>query len=56
MLLGGKGVYPCEYMDSWEKSNETSLPPKKAFYSELNLENVMIKTIRPHKKYGKYLE
>ena len=40
MLLGGKGVYPYEYMDSWEKSNETSLPPKKAFYSELNLEDV----------------
>ena len=27
-------------MDSWEKFNETSLPPKKAFYSKLNLENI----------------
>ena len=35
-----KGVYPYEYMDSWERFNETSLPPKKAFYSELNLENI----------------
>ena len=26
-------------MDSWEKFNETPLPPKEAFYSKLNLEN-----------------
>ena len=32
-----KGVYPCEYMDSWERFPETSLPDKKAFYSEINL-------------------
>ena len=39
-LLLRKGVYPYEYMDSWERSNETLLPPKKAFYSELNLEDI----------------
>ena len=27
-------------MDSWEKFDETSLPDKKAFYSELNLEDI----------------
>ena len=27
-------------MDSWEKFNETELPPKKDFYSNLNLENI----------------
>ena len=27
-------------MDSWEKSNETSLPTKKDFYSELTLEGI----------------
>ena len=27
-------------MDSWERVNETSLPPKKAFYSKLNLEDI----------------
>ena len=27
-------------MHSWEKFNETSLPDKKAFYSELNLEDI----------------
>ena len=35
-----KGVYPYEYMDSWEKFYETALPPKKDFYSNLNLENI----------------
>ena len=27
-------------MDSWEKFDETALPPKKAFYSNLNLEDI----------------
>ena len=40
ILLLKKRVYPYEYMDSWERFNETSLPDKKAFYSELNLEDI----------------
>ena len=40
VLLLRKGVYPSEYMDSWEKFNETSLPPKKDFYSELTLDDI----------------
>ena len=40
ILLLRKGVYPYEYMDSWEKFNETELPPKKSFYSELNLKDI----------------
>ena len=40
VLLLRKGVYPYEYMDSWGKFNETSLPPKKDFYSELTLEDI----------------
>ena len=35
-----KSVYPYEDMDSWEKFNETKIPPKKAFYSKLNLEDI----------------
>ena len=31
-LILRKGVYPYEYMDSFKKFNETSLPPKEAFY------------------------
>ena len=32
-MLLRKGVCPYEYMDSWEKVDETTLPPKEAFYS-----------------------
>ena len=27
-------------MDSWERFNETTLPNKKSFYSQLNLEDI----------------
>ena len=40
ILLLRKGVYLYEYMDSWEKFDKTTLPPKKDFYSELNLEDI----------------
>ena len=35
-----KGVYPYEYMDDWEKFNETSLPEKEDFYSNLKMEGI----------------
>ena len=35
-----KGVYPYEYMDSWERFSETSLSSKKDFYGELTLEDI----------------
>ena len=40
ILLLPKDVYPYEYINNWEKFDETTLPPKKAFYSNLNLENI----------------
>ena len=40
VLLLRKGVYHYEYIDSWERFNETSLPPKKDFYGELALEYI----------------
>ena len=39
ILLLRKGVYPYEYMDNWERFNETLLPNKESFYSNLNMEN-----------------
>ena len=35
-----KGIYPYEYMDSWEKFNEASLPSKEDFYSNLNMADI----------------
>ena len=40
ILLLRKGVYPYEYMDSWERFNEISLPSKEYFYSHLNMEDI----------------
>ena len=39
-LLLRKGVYPYEYMDSWKRFKEESLPDKEYFYSELNQEHI----------------
>ena len=39
-MLLRKGVYPYKYIDSWERFNETTLPNKKVFYSELSLEDI----------------
>ena len=40
MLLLSNNVYPYEYMDDWEKFNETTLPEKGEFYSSLNMEDI----------------
>ena len=40
LLLLRKGVYPYEYMDSWERFDEKLLPNKKDFYSSLNIEDI----------------
>ena len=40
ILLLRKGVYPYHYIDNWERFNETSLPNKESFYSNLNMENI----------------
>ena len=40
ILLLRKGVNPYEYMDNWERFDETSLPNKESFYSNLNMKNI----------------
>ena len=47
-LLLRKDVYPYESTDSWQRFDETSLPDKEAFYSNLNMEDV---DYRHGKKY-----
>ena len=49
-VLLRKGIYPYEYMDSWERFDENTIPPKEAFYSELNLENITDKDYEHVKK------
>ena len=34
------GLYPHEYTDDWEKSNERSLPEIEDFYSYLNMDDI----------------
>ena len=36
VLLLRKDLYPYEYMGSWGRFDETSLPEKEAFYSKIN--------------------
>jgi len=38
--MSKKGVYPYDYMDSFERFNETKLPTKDKFYSILNDQHV----------------
>ena len=39
-LLTRKGVYPYDYVSSFNKLSETQLPPKEEFYSNLNDEDI----------------
>ena len=40
ILLLKNGIYPYEYWDDWEKINETTLPKKEDFYSNLKVEEI----------------
>ena len=41
-LLLRKGVYPYEYVDSFQKFHETNLPPIEAFFSTLRNEGISV--------------
>ena len=43
-------------MDSWERSDENTIPPTEAFYSELNLEGISDAAYECVKKYEKHLK
>ena len=55
-LLLRKGISPYEYIDSWERFDENTKPPKEAFYSRLNLENITDKDYEHVKKVWKAIE
>ena len=39
-LLIRKRVYPYEYINSWDRFEETQLPSMNAFYSNLNISSI----------------
>jgi len=39
-LLTRKGIFPYEYIDCFEKLEDTCLPPRESFYSSLTGDNV----------------
>ena len=39
-VLTRKGVYPYEYMTSWDRFEDTELSPTESFYSSLNMSGV----------------
>ena len=49
-VMKRNGVYPYDYMDSFEKFNETKLPPKEDFYSILNDEYIKEEDYKHAKK------
>ena len=56
VLLLRKGVYPYEYMDRWEIFDETSLPDKEAFYSDLKLRDITDKVYEHDQKVWEVFE
>ena len=55
ILFLRKGLYPYEYIDSWQRFDETSLPDKEAFYSNLKMEDITDVDYRHGKTVFKYL-
>ena len=55
ILLLRKGVYPYEYINSWERFDETLLPDKEAFYDNLNIQNITDVDYRHAKRVFKNL-
>ena len=56
-MLLRKGVFPYEYMNDWEKFNETSmLPEKEDFYSHLNREDITDADYAQAKRVCKYFK
>ena len=51
-LMSQKGVYPYDYMDSFEKFNQKELPTKELFYSVLNDQHITNGEYDHARKFG----
>ena len=51
-----KGVYPYEYINDWQKFNETLLPETSLPYSHLNMEDITDTDYAHSKRVSKDLE
>ena len=56
ILLLRKGVYPYEYMDDWEKFNETSLPEKRTFTVTLIWKILLMHITHTQKQFVKIMK
>ena len=52
-LMSRKGLYPYDYMDCFEKLNQTELPAKEHFYSILNDQDITNDEYDHAKRFGK---
>ena len=54
-LMSQKGIYPYDFMDSFEKFNQTELPTKDQFYSILNDQHIQMMNMTMLRKFGRPL-
>ena len=52
-LLGRKGVYPYEYIDSWECFDEHQLPPRRPSTVSSQMSTSAMRTMLMRKRYGR---
>ena len=55
-LMSQKGLYPYDFMDSFEKFDPTELPTKEQFYSTLNDQHITNDNTTMQRKFGKPLK
>ena len=55
-LMLQKGVFPYEYLDSWQKLDQGLFPEKKEFYSNLNVEDIQMQTRGMQNEFVKNLK
>ena len=52
-FMSQNGVYPYDFMDSFEKFDQTELPAKEHFYSVLNDQDITDDEYNHAKRFGK---